>query len=90
MDHFELGLLLMAVGMATVFAILLLVIGLGKGLLYLVNRYAPEEPVASKAVLGRLAGTAPSPLSASAAAAIVGAISALTGGKGRVSRIEKE
>lgn len=33
----------MIVGMTTVFAILLIVINLGKGLIVLVNKYAPEE-----------------------------------------------
>ena len=33
----------MIVGMTTVFAILMIVIYLGKGLIVLVNKYAPEE-----------------------------------------------
>lgn len=43
MENLETALLLMVVGMATVFAILLLVIYLGKLLISLVNKYAPEE-----------------------------------------------
>ena len=43
MENIETGLLLMIVGMTTVFAILLIVINLGKGLIVLVNKYAPEE-----------------------------------------------
>lgn len=38
----------MIVGMATVFAILLIVIYLGKGLIALVNKYAPEEVAPAK------------------------------------------
>ncbi|MDD6750456.1 MAG: OadG family protein, partial [bacterium] len=40
MENIETGLLLMAVGMTTVFMILLIVINLGKGLIYFVNKYA--------------------------------------------------
>ena len=43
MENLNIALLLMIVGMATVFAILLIVIYLGKGLIALVNKYAPEE-----------------------------------------------
>ena len=43
MENLETALLLMVVGMATVFAILLIVIYLGKLLISLVNKYAPEE-----------------------------------------------
>ena len=34
--------------MTTVFAILLIVINLGKGLIVLVNKYAPEEIIVKK------------------------------------------
>lgn len=48
MENIETGLLLMVVGMTTVFIILLIVINLGKGLIALVNKYAPEETNGSK------------------------------------------
>lgn len=48
MENIETGLLLMVVGMTTVFIILLIVINLGKGLIALVNKYAPEETSAPK------------------------------------------
>ena len=48
MENLNIALLLMIVGMATVFAILLIVIYLGKGLIALVNKYAPEEVVPAK------------------------------------------
>ena len=51
MENIETGLLLMVVGMTTVFAILLIVINLGKGLIVLVNKYAPEEIIAKKPVV---------------------------------------
>ena len=54
MENLNIALLLMVVGMATVFAILLIVIYLGKGLIALVNKYAPEEVVTAKAAeIGR-------------------------------------
>lgn len=90
MDNFELGLLLMAVGMATVFAILLLVIGLGKGLILLVNKYAPEETVVSKVVRNTPANTGNGALPGQTTAAIVAAVSTLTGGNGKVTKIEKQ
>lgn len=49
MENLNTALLLMVVGMATVFAILLIVINLGKALIALVNKYAPEEVTPAKA-----------------------------------------
>ena len=43
MENIEYALMLMVVGMATVFVILLVVINLGKVLITLVNKFAPEE-----------------------------------------------
>lgn len=40
--------------MTTVFAILLIVINLGKGLIVLVNKYAPEEIIANKFNLSKI------------------------------------
>ena len=48
MENLETAFLLMVVGMATVFVILLIVIYLGKLLISLVNKYAPEEVVPAK------------------------------------------
>ncbi len=93
MENIQLGLLLMVVGMATVFAILLLVIYLGKGLIALVNKYAPEEvilkkqaPVQMQPVAAQASGGIPN----NTTAAIVSAISVITGGKGKVTKIEKQ
>ena len=58
MENLNIALLLMVVGMATVFAILLIVIYLGKCLIALVNKYAPEEVVPAKAAAN---GPAPVP-----------------------------
>lgn len=82
----------MVVGMTTVFAILLIVINLGKGLIVLVNKYAPEEIVVKKQVTPQ---RQPVPAATAAGitnqttAAIVSAVSVVTGGKGKVVKIEK-
>ena len=97
MENIETGLLLMAVGMLTVFAILLIVINLGKGLILLVNKYAPEEVVVKKAAPSRarvaapvVAQAAPAPVMGGCeTAAIVSAVSVLTAGQGKVVKIEK-
>ena len=97
MENIETGLLLMAVGMLTVFAILLIVINLGKGLILLVNKYAPEEVVVKKATPSRarvaapvVAQAAPAPVMGGCeTAAIVSAVSVLTAGQGKVVKIEK-
>ncbi|MDR1381034.1 MAG: OadG family protein [Tannerella sp.] len=89
MENFELGLLLMVVGMAAVYAVLLLVIGLGKALIALVNKYFPEEVVVARSV-GKTTGvSAGEALPGQTAAAIVSAVSVLTEGRGKVTKIEK-
>ena len=59
MENIETAILLMVVGMATVFVILLIVIYLGKLLITLVNKYAPEEVIPAKKEA--LQGPAPIP-----------------------------
>ena len=78
--------------MTTVFAILLIVINLGKGLIVLVNKYAPEEIIVKKQL--KIQGQPPPPTPAAGitnqtTAAIVSAVSVMTGGKGKVVKIEK-
>lgn len=90
MNNLELGLLLMVVGMTAVFAILLLVIGLGKGLIVLVNKYAPEEVVVKAVSRAATGGGNKDAASLPATAAIISAVSVLTGGKGKVTKIEKQ
>lgn len=86
MENVETGLLLMIVGMTTVFAILLIVIFLGKGLIVLVNKYVPESPLQTK-VSPSVSNQGEIP--ASTLAAIVAAIGMVTGGKGKVINVEK-
>ena len=84
MENLNAAILLMVVGMATVFAILLIVIYLGKGLIALVNKYAPEEvtPVKSGA-------SGPAPVPGNILAAISAAVTVVTQGKGKVAKVEK-
>ena len=84
MENLNTALLLMVVGMATVFAILLIVIYLGKCLIALVNKYAPEEVVPAKA-----AANGPAPVPGNILAAISAAVTVVTQGKGKVAKVEK-
>ena len=82
MENVEIGLLLMVVGMTTVFAILLIVIFLGKGLIAWVNKFIPEDSPQTKT-------SKREEIPASVLAAIVSAIGMVTGGKGKVINVEK-
>ena len=84
MENLNIALLLMIVGMATVFAILLIVIYLGKGLIALVNKYAPEE-----AALAKQAANASAAVPGNIMAAISAAVTVVTQGKGKVAKVEK-
>lgn len=72
--------------MATVFAILLIVIYLGKGLIALVNKYAPEEVVPVKA---GAAANGPASVPGNILAAISAAVTVVTQGKGKVAKVER-
>lgn len=90
MENIETGLLLMVVGMATVFVILLIVIYLGKALIWAVNKYAPEEEGTKK--VAKVAAVVKAPtnaLSSQETAVIVSAVSMATQGLGKVVKIEK-
>lgn len=89
MENIETGLLLMVVGMTTVFAILLIVINLGKGLIVLVNKYAPEEVIVKKQTVAQPATAQTASIPGKTAAAIISAISVTTAGQGKVTKIEK-
>ena len=74
MENIETAILLMVVGKATVIVILLLVIYLGKFLITLVNKYAPEEVIpAKKEVL-----QGPAPIPGNIMAAITAAVNAVS------------
>ena len=85
MENLETALLLMVVGMATVFVILLIVIYLGKLLIASVNKYAPEEVLPAKKEVQK----GPAPVPANILAAITAAVNVVTQGKGKVTKVEK-
>ncbi len=80
MGNLQIGLLLMLVGMLTVFAILLIVIYGSRLLVTIVNKLAPEETVP---VRGE---EAPTP---KVRAVLEAAVSQITGGKGHITKITK-
>ncbi|MDR1779117.1 MAG: OadG family protein [Tannerella sp.] len=86
MDNLDEVLVLMAVGMTTVFLILLIVIGLGKLLILIVNRYIPEAVGVSSP--SPLVSQKPSDIPSQVVAAIVAAVSIATDGKGKVKSIK--
>ena len=75
--------------MTTVFAILLIVINLGKGLIALVNKYAPEEVFVKRQTATQTTAPQTGSISGKTTAAIVAAVSMVTGGQGKVNKIEK-
>lgn len=85
MENFSSALMLMAVGMTTVFAILLIVIYLGKALTALVNKYAPAEVEASK----KQVPAGPAPIPANVMAAIRAAVAVVTHDEGKVTKVER-
>ena len=85
MENIETAILLMVVGMATVFVILLIVIYLGKLLITLVNKYAPEEVIPAK----KEALQGPAPIPGNIMAAITAAVNVVTLGKGKITKVEK-
>ena len=87
MENLGFGVLLMVVGMITVFIILWIIIGFGNLLIRLVNKYAPEEKlkIAVRPVMAGVSSNIPD----SIVAAIVSAVSITTQGKGKVTSIKK-
>ena len=85
MENFGEALLLMLIGMSTVIVILLLIIFLGKLLIYLTNKYVPVEEVIPQSPQQ----PDPAPIPAHIMAAITSAVSVVTKGKGKITNIEK-
>lgn len=84
-ENIQTGLLLLVVGLPTVFLILLLVIALGRVLIWAVNKYAPAEAVTKiSPVITQATSIASSKVSA-----IISAVNVVTNGKGKVTKIEK-
>ncbi|HOQ58893.1 MAG TPA: oxaloacetate decarboxylase [Bacteroidales bacterium] len=82
MENLGLGLLLMVVGMPTVFLILLIIIYLGKGLIVFVNKFVPEELIVKNK-------HPESGIPDRVKRIIAAAVSEATKGKGIVTTIEK-
>ena len=82
MENIGVGLMLMVVGMATVFVILLIVIYLSKYLITVVNKVAPEEAPKKAPAVAPTADTG-------AMDAIKAVVEILKAGKGQVIKIEK-
>jgi len=86
MEYLGIGVELMIVGMLTVFAILLIVINLGKVLISVVNKIAPEEEVAPKKSAAKAPAAA---IDATTQAILEQVVSQITGGKGHVASARK-
>lgn len=84
------ALLLLIVGMTTVFVILSLVVLSGRLLIRLVNTYAPEPLVLKPSAPVPLVSPPKSAISPAVVASIVAAVDQVTGGKGKVQKIKKE
>jgi len=85
------ALMLLVVGMLTVFAILFLVVVSGQILIRIVNRYSPEQIKPKSAVSPLIIPPVTNPKSEpSKIAAIIAAVEAVTGGKGRITKITKK
>lgn len=78
MENMGIGLLLMGVGMVTVFVILLIVIYGSQLLVNLINRIAPEESVPAKKAPAQ---------DKNVNAVLKAAVAQLTGGKGVITKI---
>jgi oxaloacetate decarboxylase gamma subunit len=78
------GVTLLVIGMATVFAILFLIVFSGTILIHLVNRFFPDRPPAESLSEGN--EDAPG---AKKLAAIAAAVDIATGGRGRAATVRK-
>jgi oxaloacetate decarboxylase gamma subunit len=86
MENINEALGLLLVGLTTVFVILCLVGLIGNGVIYLTNRFVPEETMAKRKeiVKGKAKPTNPAKI-----AAVIAAVEAVTGGKGKIEKIDK-
>lgn len=87
MENIEEALKLMVVGLATVFAVLLIIIYSGKALIAIVRKYVPEAEAAPASPAPLAA--APAAIDPGVQAAIQKAVDSLTGGKATVVKIER-
>ncbi len=85
MENLQFGLLLALVGMTTVFVVLMLLILLSKYLILFINRFIPAEE--EKTALRP--SDASKPIDAVDALVIAETVKMITGGKGKVTKVEK-
>jgi len=89
-ENVQTALLLLLVGMITVFIILSLVVLTGNLLIKFVNRFYPDAPIKGMNKLGvRLKHPSNSAIVPAKLAAITAAVQVVTEGKGRITKIEK-
>lgn len=82
----ELALLLLVVGMLTVMVVLFLVVGVGNMIIRFVNKYVPAEVIVkTKNTVSQTTTAIP----ANTMAAIVSAVSMVTGGRGNIVDVKK-
>ena len=79
-DKLQLAFTLMLIGMVTVFAILAFVVQGGKVIIFIVNRYFPEQEKNSISSKG----------DGRQIAVLTAVVDAITKGKGRIEKISKE
>lgn len=84
-EGFNTALMLMAVGMITVFLILALIVTLGNILIRVVNKYFPEEVIGKAFDVSDSGSIEPKKL-----AAITAVVHIATRGKGNVKEIKRE
>lgn len=84
MGNMNIALTLLAVGMGTVFIVLLFVIYFSKGMIMVINRFWPEQETAKPGQKSQ--GNVPAKI----VAAITTAVNVASGGKASVYKIEKE
>ena len=93
MDNIGLGLQLMAVGMVTVFAILLIVINGSKLLIAIVNQFAPEKAATPKKQMAAQQNAAilntNTTIDAQTMEVLQQALAQITQGKGRITNVTK-
>lgn len=80
------GLILLSIGITTVFGILALIVLFGNILIYMVNKYIPEMQFSSMSSYIDAEGA----METNKLAAIVAAVETVTGGRGKAVSIEKK
>lgn len=85
MEKFLESLLLMVVGMTTVYVVLIVIISIGNQLVKIVNKFAPDE-----APIGTKKSTSSNEVDPNIAQAIQLAVAGVTNNKGKVEKIEKK